>query len=121
MSFRVGFLTLEPPARPADRPPAGTAFVVVERGPHAGTRFGLDRDVLSVGRGLSSDIRLDDPTVSRRHAEFRRARRDGGEISVVDVGSRNGTYVNQERVDAAVLSDGDEVLIGNVRLLFLRP
>ena len=55
-------------------------------------------------------------TVSRRHAEFRR---DAGEFVVVDVGSLNGTYVNREPVDTAVLANGDEVQIGKFRLVFL--
>ncbi|MDN5933964.1 MAG: FHA domain-containing protein, partial [Pseudonocardia sp.] len=68
------------------------------------------------GRHPDSDIFLDDVTVSRRHAEFRR---DAGEFVVVDVGSLNGTYVNREPVDTAVLADGDEVQIGKFRLVFL--
>jgi len=54
--------------------------------------------------------------VSRRHAEFRN---DHGEFIVVDVGSLNGTYVNREPVDTAVLANGDEVQIGKFRLVFL--
>src|SRR5882757_5632648 len=70
----------------------------------------------SAGRHPESDIFLDDVTVSRRHAEFRR---DVGEFVVVDVGSLNGTYVNREPVDTAVLANGDEVQIGKFRLVFL--
>ena len=55
-------------------------------------------------------------TVSRRHAEFRQ---DDDEFQVVDVGSLNGTYVNREPVDSAVLANGDEVQIGKFRLVFL--
>jgi pSer/pThr/pTyr-binding forkhead associated (FHA) protein len=55
-------------------------------------------------------------TVSRRHAEFRR---ESDEFHVVDVGSLNGTYVNREPVDSAVLANGDEVQIGKFRLVFL--
>ena len=55
-------------------------------------------------------------TVSRRHAEFRL---EGAEFQVVDVGSLNGTYVNREPVDSAVLANGDEVQIGKFRLVFL--
>ena len=64
------------------------------------------------GRHPDSDIFLDDVTVSRRHAEFHR---DGGTFTVRDVGSLNGTYVNRERVEAATLSNGDEVQIGKFR------
>lgn len=96
--------------------PSGSALLVVKRGPNAGSRFLLDRDTTSAGRHPDSDIFLDDVTVSRRHAEFRR---DGAEFVVVDVGSLNGTYVNREPVDTAVLANGDEVQIGKFRLVFL--
>ena len=96
--------------------PTGSALLVVKRGPNAGSRFLLDQDTTSAGRHPDSDIFLDDVTVSRRHAEFRR---EGGEFVVVDVGSLNGTYVNREPVDTAVLTSGDEVQIGKFRLVFL--
>jgi len=96
--------------------PAGSALLVVKRGPNAGSRFLPDRPITSSGRHPDSDIFLDDVTVSRRHAEFRL---EGEEFQVVDVGSLNGTYVNREPVDSAVLSNGDEVQIGKFRLVFL--
>jgi pSer/pThr/pTyr-binding forkhead associated (FHA) protein len=96
--------------------PSGEALLVVRRGPNAGSRFLLDTDVTTAGRHPDSDIFLDDVTVSRRHAEFRR---EGGIFSVRDVGSLNGTYVNRERVETAVLANGDEVQIGKFRLVFL--
>ena len=99
-----------------DSLPAGSALLVVKRGPNAGSRFLLDRDTTSAGRHPDSDIFLDDVTVSRRHAEFRR---DAGDFVVVDVGSLNGTYVNREPVDVATLAGGDEVQIGKFRLVYL--
>ena len=99
-----------------DALPAGSALLVVKRGPNAGSRFLLDRDTAGAGRHPDSDIFLDDVTVSRRHAEFRR---EGGEFVVIDVGGLNGTYVNREPVDQAVLANGDEVQIGKFRLVFL--
>lgn len=71
---------------------------------------------MSAGRHQLSDIYLDDITVSRRHAEFRR---ENGEFHVVDRGSRNNTYVNREPVESAVLTNGDEIQIGNFRLVFV--
>ncbi len=98
--------------------PPGTALLVVKRGPNAGSRFMLDRDLTTAGRHPDSDIFLDDVTVSRRHAEFRRTA-DGG-YTVVDVGSLNGTYLDRGRIDSAVLlNSGDEVQIGKFRLTFL--
>ena len=96
--------------------PPGTALLAVRRGPNAGSQFLLDSDLTLVGRHPDSDIFLDDVTVSRRHAEFHR---DGGTFTVRDVGSLNGTYVNRERVEAATLSNGDEVQIGKFRLVFI--
>jgi pSer/pThr/pTyr-binding forkhead associated (FHA) protein len=96
--------------------PAGSALLVVKRGPNAGSRFLLDQPRTSAGRHPDSDIFLDDVTVSRRHAEFRL---EASEFQVVDVGSLNGTYVNREPVDSAVLANGDEVQIGKFRLVFL--
>src|SRR5215207_2230686 len=96
--------------------PPGTALLAVRRGPNAGARFLLDHDVTTSGRHPDSDIFLDDVTVSRRHAEFHR---EGGTFTVRDVGSLNGTYVNRERVEAATLSNGDEVQIGKFRLVFI--
>jgi pSer/pThr/pTyr-binding forkhead associated (FHA) protein len=106
----------EPTVAGVDALPVGSALLVVKRGPNAGSRFLLDRDTTSAGRHPDSDIFLDDVTVSRRHAEFRR---EGGEFVVIDVGSLNGTYVNREPVDQAVLAGGDEVQIGKFRLVFL--
>ena len=94
----------------------GSALLVVKRGPNAGSRFLLDQDVTTAGRHPDSDIFLDDVTVSRRHAEFRR---EGSGYTVHDVGSLNGTYVNRERIEAAPLSGGDEVQIGKFRLVYL--
>ena len=96
--------------------PAGSALLVVKRGPNAGSRFLLDADTTTAGRHPESDIFLDDVTVSRRHAEF--VREDGGFV-VRDVGSLNGTYLNRERIEAAALAGGDEVQIGKYRLVFL--
>ncbi|HSY14741.1 MAG TPA: FHA domain-containing protein, partial [Jatrophihabitantaceae bacterium] len=85
-------------------------------GPNAGSRFLLDEDVTTAGRHPDSDIFLDDVTVSRRHAEFRR---EGTGYTVHDVGSLNGTYVNRARIEAAALAGGDEVQIGKFRLVYL--
>jgi pSer/pThr/pTyr-binding forkhead associated (FHA) protein len=96
--------------------PHGSGLLVVTRGPNAGARFLLDQATRTAGRHRNSDIFLDDVTVSRQHAEFRCV---SGEFQVVDIGSLNGTYLNRQPVDSAVLADGDEVQIGKFRLLFL--
>ena len=96
--------------------PAGSAMLLVQRGPDAGARFLLDTDVVTVGRHPDSDIFLDDISVSRRHATFTR-----GETGYVvsDLGSLNGSYVNRDRIDSDVtLTGGDEVQIGKYRLIY---
>ena len=100
----------------ADNLPEGQALLVVKRGPNAGARFLLDQETTTAGRHPEADIFLDDVTVSRRHAEFRK---NGDTFEVVDVGSLNGTYVNREPKNSSVLSNGDEIQIGKFRLVFL--
>jgi pSer/pThr/pTyr-binding forkhead associated (FHA) protein len=102
-------------AAAVDALPAGSALLVVQRGPGAGSRYLLDTDLSTVGRHPESDIFLDDITVSRRHVEFRR---ENDTFRVHDVGSLNGTYLNGDRVDDAELQNGDEVRIGKFRLIF---
>jgi pSer/pThr/pTyr-binding forkhead associated (FHA) protein len=99
-----------------ERLKTGTALLVVRRGPASGARFLLDADVTTAGRHPDSDIFLDDITVSRHHAEFRR---DGRNFQLRDLGSLNGTYVNRSRIDETTLVSGDEVQIGKYRLLYL--
>ena len=102
-------------AAAVDALPPGHALLVVQRGPGAGSRFLLDTDTVHAGRHPDSEIFLDDVTVSRRHAEFKR---DGERFTVSDDGSLNGTYVNRDRIDRVQLNDGDEVQIGKYRLVF---
>jgi predicted component of type VI protein secretion system len=78
------------------------------------------RNVLSgsrvvLGRSREADIVLQDPNVSRRHAELRR---DEGGWQVVDLGSTNGIKVNGRRVDHQPLSPGDQITIGVTDLTF---
>lgn len=95
--------------------PANSALLIVQRGPNTGARFLLDADVTNAGRSPSSDIFLDDVTVSRKHCQF--IRQDGRHL-VRDSGALNGTYVNRQRVDQALLAAGDEVQIGKYRMTY---
>jgi pSer/pThr/pTyr-binding forkhead associated (FHA) protein len=97
--------------------PTGLAMLVVKRGPNAGARFLLDRPITSAGRHSSSDIILDDATVSDRQAAFRW---ENDELHVVDVGSPYGTYVNRELVESATLANGDKIYIGIVCLVVFK-
>ena len=72
-----------------------TALLIATRGALSGSRYLLDEDEVTVGRDPRADILLDDSTVSRQHAVFRR---ENGAYTVIDAGSLNGTYVNRQRV-----------------------
>ena len=76
----------------------------------------LTREWTRIGRSLAADVRFDDPTVSRRHALIVR-QADG--VRVLDDRSLNGVFVNGERVEWSVLSDGDEIVVGRHILRFL--
>lgn len=114
-SLEAGDLDEEEVEGLPDLPP-GTGMLVVVRGPNAGSRFLLDRDLTTVGRHPDSHIFLDDVTVSRRHAEVAR---HGGGLVVSDLGSLNGTYVNGDRVEEQRLSTGDVLQVGRFKLLFV--
>jgi pSer/pThr/pTyr-binding forkhead associated (FHA) protein/ribosomal protein L40E len=105
----------EEAALPRSELEEGQALLVVQRGPNAGSKFLIDKDLTTAGRHPESDIFLDDVTVSRRHAEFRRK---DGRFQIHDVGSLNGTYVNRQRVETTELSNGDELQIGKFKLTF---
>ena len=98
-----------------DALPSGAALLVVRSGPAEGARYLLDTSTTTVGRHPEADIFFDDVTVSRRHAEIVR---QGVAFELVDQRSLNGTYVNGERVDRAVLENGSEVRVGKFRLNF---
>lgn len=95
---------------------AGTARLVIRRGPNASAGFLLDQPVAAAGRHTDCEIVLDDFTVSRHHAEFRRDA--GGQFQIADTGSLNGTYVNHKPIDQVTLHNGDEIQIGKFRLVF---
>jgi pSer/pThr/pTyr-binding forkhead associated (FHA) protein len=95
--------------------PSGAALLLVRSGPTAGARYLLDTDVTTAGRHPEADIFLDDVTVSRRHAEITREK---AVFEIIDQRSLNGTYVDGERVDRAVLRNGAEVRIGKFRFNF---
>jgi ABC-type multidrug transport system ATPase subunit/pSer/pThr/pTyr-binding forkhead associated (FHA) protein len=70
---------------------------------------------LTVGRDPSNDVVLDDPNVSRFHAEIVRS---GERVELRDLGSRNGTRVNGSPAPSAILAAGSEIGIGSYRLIF---
>jgi pSer/pThr/pTyr-binding forkhead associated (FHA) protein len=75
----------------------------------------LHQPVTHLGRGFSADLRLEDQSVSRRHAVVV----DGGDgARILDDRSANGTFVNGRRVTEAVLRDRDVIRLGHVTLVF---
>lgn len=88
-------------------------FVI--QGRDQGKRFELHDHILGVGRDVSNRVRLHDTEVSRRHAEIRQTK-DG--YRWVDLGSSNGTYVNNERVEGHELRSGDRVQVGKTLMIY---
>jgi hypothetical protein len=82
-----------------------------------GAQHELSRRRMVIGRSKDCDIQVDDPNVSRRHAELRR---EGTAFWVVDLGSTNGIDVNGRRTSRAKLEDGDTVTVGTTDLVFHR-
>ncbi len=99
------------PAQPA-APPAPAPLVVTLD--VDGRPYQVRQPVTVVGRGVDADIVLDDPGVSRRHAEIHVM---DGRARVIDLGSTNGTFVDGERVHAGVLTDGSAITIGRTRII----
>ena len=92
------------------------AMVVIHRGPAKGARFLIAEDKCSIGRSPESAIFLDDVTVSRSHAEITRS---GKGFQLLDLGSLNGTYVNNGSVKTVELKTGDEIQVGKFHLIFI--
>src|SRR5690349_5321116 len=125
-----------PPAAPLDVPPVmppipdppltGATMVYAPEPPPRpepavllwdGRHVSLDQGVTVIGRSSGCDVVVDDPNVSRRHAEIRRL---GEGYSLVDLGSTNGTEVNGQRVGETSLMNGDVIGVGTTRLTFER-
>jgi pSer/pThr/pTyr-binding forkhead associated (FHA) protein len=86
--------------------------LVVPRSEHESAReLSIEQTDFLIGRGADCDLRLSDSTMSRHHCILHTA---GDELTVVDLGSSNGTYLNGQRVRSqAAVSDGAEIRVGN--------
>lgn len=91
--------------------------LIVTRGGTAGARFALAEDEVTIGRHPDSSIFLDDVTVSRRHATV--TRDSSGQYTVRDAGSLNGTYLDGDRIEHALLREGAQVQVGRFRFVFV--
>jgi diguanylate cyclase (GGDEF)-like protein len=95
---------------------AGKACIVVIYGPELGRRAELGTAAFEIGRSTKSSLPLDQESVSRHHA---RIGFDGRRYSIEDLGSTNGTFVNDDRVQKQALRDGDQIKIGRSILKFM--
>src|SRR5207249_7984870 len=89
--------------------------LIVIKGADEGKQFELTGAVSAVGRDASNPVRLHDTEISRRHAEFRQV--ESG-YQLVDVGSANGTFVNNQPIKAILLQSGDHIRIGQSILVY---
>ena len=105
-------VSTSPTAQPGES--TGRVCLLVLTGERRGTKYVLVNGVHEVGRSQTSDLVLNDVTVSRRHAEIVV---DGSSPSVRDLGSLNGTWLNGQRVDDARLTHGDTLHVGRIRLV----
>jgi len=105
-----------PDAAPGTAPGTVDALVVV-RGPRVGEAYELVAEVTTVGRQQGNDVVLDDVTVSRHHALFTTTA--SRRVTVRDLNSLNGTYVNGSRIEEVTLRTNDQVQIGKFKLTFL--
>ncbi|MCC6420370.1 MAG: GAF domain-containing protein [Gemmataceae bacterium] len=92
------------------------ARLFVIKGADEGKQFDLAGPRLGIGREAGNAIRLHDTEISRRHAELREV--ENGGYALADIGSANGTFVNNQRVKEAVLRAGDHILVGQTTLVY---
>ena len=92
-------------------PPLGRPFLILDGRRHVN----LLQPVVSVGRALDNDIILEDPRVSRHHAQLRRRY---GRYVLYDLGSSGGTQINGYPVEECVLHSGDIISFTGVQIIY---
>src|SRR5262245_40074053 len=106
-------------ARRSTQPKPGErdrACLIVIRGLNVGEMYKLTRSEMVVGRGHPVDVEILDDGISRKHARI--DFKEDGTVHVVDLGSRNGTYVNGHKIEATQeLRDGDKIQLSSVTIL----
>ena len=100
----------------SDRPVAKEACLVVIYGLELGKKYNLNRPQIIIGRSSKADIQIDQEAVSRNHCKIINT---GKAILLRDMGSTNGTYINDELIDEYVLRDGDYIKVGRCIFKFL--
>ena len=97
---------------------SSSPVLVVISGKPLGKSFYLAKETMVLGRDLAADISIGETSISRKHTEFTMTPEG---ISVKDLGSTNGTFVNDTKVEGSkVLADGDLIRCGNTILKFLK-
>lgn len=91
--------------------PPGGSFLIV----NGTTEVPLTGVVVNVGRRLDNDLILDDPRVSRHHAQLRAIK---GQYVIFDLASSSGTFINGQRTSQAILHPGDVISLGGVSLIY---
>jgi two-component system, cell cycle response regulator len=99
-----------------ERPVAQAACMVVIYGLDMGKKYNIEKPTIIIGRSSKSDIQVDQESISRSHAKLVNS---GETVVIRDLGSTNGTYVNDELVEECTLRDGDLVKIGRTIFKFL--
>ncbi|NIP38359.1 MAG: FHA domain-containing protein [Candidatus Dadabacteria bacterium] len=87
----------------------GELLLVVSFGTNVVESWRIDKDRITIGRDDTNDIVLNNPTISRQHAEISVS---NGLVSIKDLGSSNGTYINNVKMDEVTLDVGDEIIVG---------
>ena len=100
----------------SDRPVDNEAALVVIYGMDLGRKFNLEKKSLIIGRSAKSDIQVDQESVSRSHAKIVQ---DAENFVISDLGSTNGTYINDDPILEAKLRDGDFIKIGRTIFKFI--
>ena len=103
-------------SRVSDKPSGKDACLVVIYGLELGRKYGLEGTTATLGRSSKADVQVDQESVSRNHAKIINT---GKSHILRDLGSTNGTYVNDQQVDEYVLRDGDFVKVGRTIFKFL--
>jgi hypothetical protein len=111
---RVGFLEANTDISISAGGGERTARVIIINGDEAGTTYPV-KGTISFGRAESNTIPIRDAKVSRQHAQIQQ---QGVDFVIVDLNSSNGTFVNGGRIEEHVLSNGDEIRIGDCILQF---
>jgi two-component system, cell cycle response regulator len=103
-------------SRISERPSGKEACLVVIYGSELGKKYNLNAPSLVIGRSSKCDIQIDQESISRNHTKIVNT---GKSILIRDLGSTNGTYVNDEPIDEYVMRDGDLIKIGRTIFKFL--